>query len=314
MTTRQGLAIAFAGAALYTAAVWQATRTPTDPICKGVRLSEWIAEANSDSTSQALTTEDLQSLGPEGIEYLQYAIRLHAPGETKGIGEWLPDALRKYLPKSLYQRRSYGSLKQCRFALRQLSKIGPSAQPAIPLLVKMVQHSEESLREVAAKGLNRIGPESWDAVEDILRQSEWKSRKSILFTLTSRLSSPTPEPSRAEAERILEIFLDACADPSPEIQVVGVGGLMNCQGFYPSFFSGMDLPQRAGPVIADRANRGEGLVKGVAAHSLYYFPESIPLALDTLQLMAAGPSSSSFTSSAQRALAVLPKTKPQHQE
>jgi HEAT repeat protein len=119
----------------------------------------------------------------------------------------------------------------------------------IPLLVEMLDHSDKSLRDAAAYGLNRIGPESWDEIERILGSTASEGRKAVLFTLTSRLSNPVPDPSQAEAERILTIFLDACADPDPEIQLLGVGGLLNCQAFYSYHFAGLNLLGRAGPVL-----------------------------------------------------------------
>ena len=137
---------------------------------------------------------------------------------------------------SLYQRESYGSVKQCLFALEQLSNLGPDAESAIPLLLEMLQHSNKSLRDAAGYGLNRIWPELLDEVEEILSRAPSEERRSILFTLTSRLSSPAPEPTKAEAGRVLDIFLSACADPDPDIRILGVGGLMNCSGLLLSSF------------------------------------------------------------------------------
>ncbi|WP_294396606.1 hypothetical protein [Prosthecobacter sp.] len=301
------LFIAFAGIALCSAVLWFATRPPRDPVCKGVKLSEWIAKANRDSSENRLTPEDLRGLGPEAVEFLEHSIRSHVPGETKGLGERLPNALRKYLPESLYRRDSYGSHEQCLFALEQLSNLGPEAQAAIPLLVELLDHSNNSLRDAAAYGLNRIGPASWDEIERTLGHTASKGRRSILFTLTSRLSSPAPDPTQAEVERILEIFLDACADPDPEIKLLGVGGLLNCQGFYSYHFGGLDLPGRAGPVVASCLNRGEGILKVVSARALYYYPESIHLAVPELELME-GDSSSFYSDPARATLQVYQKT------
>lgn len=284
------LSIAFAGVALCSAMVWFEIRPPRDPVCKGVKLSEWIANANRDSAKITITTEDLRGLGPEAVEFLKYSIRSHVPGEAKGLGERLPDAFRKYLPKSLYRRHSYGSCEQCLFALEQLSKLGPEAQAAIPLFVELIEHSENSLREAAAYGLNKMGSASWDEVERVLGHTASKGRKVLLFTLTSRLASPAPRPTQAEVARILEIFLDACADPDPEVKLLGVGGLLNCRCFYPSRFAGLDLAGRAGPVVARCLNRGDGILKVVSAEALYYYPESIPLALHELELMEGDPS------------------------
>lgn len=270
-------------------------------------MSEWIAEANRDWSKNRITLEDLRSIGPEAVEFFQYSIRRHVPGETKGLGERLPKALRQYLPDSLYRRKRYGSHEQCLYALEQLSNLGPQAQPAIPLLVEMLDHSDKSLRDASAYGLNRIGTESWDEVEEVLGRTTSVGRRSILFTLTSRLSGPAPEPSQAEVQRILEIFLDACADPDPEIQLLGVGGLLNCQAFYSYHFAGLDLSSRAGPVVASCLSRGEGILKVVSARALYYYPESIHLALPALELMA-GDSSSFYSDPARATLRVYQKT------
>jgi hypothetical protein len=250
-------------------------------------MSEWIAEANRSWDSNKIKPEDLRSMGPEAVEFLEYSISMHVPGKTNGLGEWLPDSFRKYLPNSLYVQEPYGSHKQCIYALEHLSHLGPKAQPAIPLLVWLLGHEDNSLREAAAYGLNRIGPESWDEVESILGSTSSEGRRAILFTLTSRLSSPAPAPSQAEVDRILEIFLEACADPTPEIQMLGIGGLLNCQASYSHLFTGKDLPGRAGPVIAGCLNRGQGTLKVGCARALFYYPESVPLAGPALELMAA---------------------------
>ena len=306
MTKLRGFSITLAGMALCSAALWYMTRPPRDPVCNGVKLSEWIAEANRDWSKNAITPEDLRSLGPEAVEFLEYSIRSNVPGETKGLGDRLPEALRQYLPDSLYHRERYGSQEQCLYALEQLSNLGPQAQPAIPLLVEMLDHSDKSLRDASARGLNRIGPESWDEVDGILGRTSSESRRSILFTLTSRLSSPAPDPSKAEVQRILEIFLNACADPDPEIQLLGVGGLLNSQAFHSYQFGGLDLPGRAGPVVAGCLNRGKGILKVVSARALYYFPESIHLAVPALELMA-GDSSSFYSDPARATLKVYQK-------
>lgn len=291
MTKLRGFSIALASMALCSATLWYVTRPPKDPAINGVRLSEWIAEANRDWSNNRISPEDLRSLGPEGVEFLEYSIRSNIPGETKGVGERLPDALRDHLPDDLYRREPYGSQEQCLYALEQLSNLGPEAQPAIPLLVEMLDHSNESLRQAAAYGLNRIGPESWDEVEEILGRPASDGRRAILFTLTSRLSSPAPTPSNAEVGRILELFLHACADPDPEIQLLGVGGLYNCQAFHSHLFAGQDLSGRAGPAVASCLNRAEGTLKVVSARTLSYYPASIHLAAPALELMAEDASS-----------------------
>jgi hypothetical protein len=83
-----------------------------------------------------------------------------------------------------------------------------------------------------------------------------------------------------------QIFLDACSDPNPEIQLLGVGGLLNCKANYSYLFTDLDLPGRAGPAVANCLNRGEGTLKVVSARALYYYPESIHLATHSLKAMA----------------------------
>lgn len=299
--------------ALCVMALWYRTRPPKDLVSEGVKMSDWIEEANRDWGKNPIKPDDLRSMGSEAEEFLEYSIRKNVPGETIALGERLPDSLRGHLPDSLYRRESYGSLKQCLFALEQLSNLGPEAQPAIPLLLEMLEHPNKSLRDAAGYGLNRIGPESWDEVEEVLRRTDSEARRSVLFTLTSRLSSPAPEPSESDSSRILDIFLDACADPNSEIQILGVGGLMNCRASYSYHFMHQNLPDRAGPVVADCVNRGAGLLKVVAARALYYYPESINLAAATLDAMAAD-SDSFYSDPASRTLQVLPKVHPQNKQ
>ena len=313
MSKLKGPFIAVAVASLVAAALWYGTRPPKDPVSNGVKMSEWIEEANRDWSKNPIKREDLRSMGPEALKFMEYSIRKSVPGETIALGDRLPDSLRKHLPDSLYQRESYGSLKQCLFALEQLSNLGPDAEPAIPLLLEMLQHPNQSLRDAAAYGLNRIGPESWDEVKGILSRTGSEARRSVLFTLTSRLSSPAPEPSDSEAERILDIFLDACADPDPEIQILGVDGLLNCRAFYSHHFTHQKLPDRAGPVIADYVNRGAGSLKVAAVRALYYYPESIGLAAATLDTMAAD-SDSFYSDPARRTLQVISEPRSQNKE
>ena len=305
--------IALVTAALCAAALWYGTRAPKDPVSNGVKMSEWIDKANRDWSKNPIKPDDLRGMGSEAREFLEYSIRKNVPGENIALGERLPNSLRGHLPDSLYRRESYGSLKQCLFALEQLSNLGPEAQPAIPLLLEMLEHPNKSLRDAAGYGLNRIGPESWDEIEEVLRRTGSEARRSVLFTLTSRLSSPAPEPSDSEAARILDIFLDACADPDPEIQMLGVGGLLNCRAFYSHHFTHQKLPDRAGPVIADCVNRGAGSLKVAAVRALYYYPESIGLAAATMDTMAAD-SDSFYSDPARRTLQLIPKSRSQNEE
>jgi len=250
-------------------------------------LSEWIKEANRDSDKNPIKEKDLNRIGSKAVPFLIYSIKKNIPGETQCFGELFPTAIRKYLPKKLYQRKPYGSFDQCLYALEKLSDLGANAKPAIPLLLKIVDHPQESLRFAAAMGLNSIGPESWDDVVKILSRTGSKARRSILLTLTHRLSTPAPTPSTVERKRILEILLNACVDSDPEIQQLGVGGLMNCRAFHSYQFTDLDLPHRAGPVIANCLNYGDGMLKVVSARALYYYPESVDLAIDNLEQMAA---------------------------
>ena len=305
--------IALVVIALCATALWYGTRPPKDPVSKGVKMSDWIEEANRDWSKNPIKSDDLRSMGSDAEEFLEYSIRRNVPGESIALGERLPDSLRGHLPDSLYRRESYGSLKQCLFALEQLSNLGPEAQPAIPLLLEMLEHPNKSLRDAAGYGLNRIGPESWDEVEEVLRRTGSEARRSVLFTLTSRLSAPAPEPSESDSDRILNIFLDACADPDPEIQVLGAGGLMNCRAHYSYHFTHQNLPDRAGPVIADCVNRGAGLLKVVAVRALYYYPESIDLAAATLNNMAAD-SDSFYSDPARRTLQVIREPRSQKEK
>ena len=78
--------IALVVIALCATALWYGTRPPKDPVSKGVKMSDWIEEANRDWSKNPIKSDDLRSMGSDAEEFLEYSIRRNVPGESIALG------------------------------------------------------------------------------------------------------------------------------------------------------------------------------------------------------------------------------------
>ena len=262
-------------------------RPPDDVKINGAQLSGWLEESNFDQTKSPIQLAELEKNVPATVEYIIHFLEVERPRQELGIGHSLPTSAHKFLPKELLLTENVGREKQTLFALNRLSELGPQSEPAIPILEEYLSQSSKSLRDAASIALHNIGPASWGTVERILRDGSSDQKSAIVFSLTSRLSKPAPETSLKEKQRIIEIFLEACEDTNPEIQLTGVSGLMNSKAYYNHLFRESNMLDPAGPAVAKCLNLSDGLLKRNSARTIKFYLESLPLCRSTLDKMAA---------------------------
>ncbi len=261
-----------------------AARTPKDAVCRGIHLSEWLQASVRDWGKSRIQPEDLRAVRPNPAAYIAHFAQRVQPSEYEIIGPWAPAWLRSQLPVSWLQPIHRGSLNQCDYALHALTWLGVDAEPAMPILFRFLDDPNKGIRTTAASAINGIGPASWPEVLRTLRQGSPQARIALLFTLPDRLSSPpTPIPTDYDKEQTVELLLQACRDPNPEIQTVAVGALGNCRAYY---LGSTPLLTPAVLAMIDCIEHGKGSVCVIAARNLPPFGSEASAALPALKAMA----------------------------
>jgi len=199
------IALAMAGLTVW----WR--RPPTDPVINGLRLSEWL-ERRSPWTP--VDEQAIRASGPDAGRYLGYVIRKNRPLDENGVVKFIRYRSRTF---ARAQKRSY---EQCFSAVIVLTRLGPSAESAIPDLLSLLDSSypDETFPRCAAVALHSIGPASWDEVDDALKRGSPMAKKRLLWTITARFTPPTPAPSDSELSLIEATLERCCRDPDAEVR------------------------------------------------------------------------------------------------
>lgn len=83
------------------ATCWMFFRPPEDPLCKGMRLSEWLDSADGDFRVSPIQKEDLRAIGPKAAPFLAYYLRCNDPNGEIGILQKMRLWLQSALPPSM---------------------------------------------------------------------------------------------------------------------------------------------------------------------------------------------------------------------
>jgi hypothetical protein len=99
-----------------------------------------------------------------------------------------------------------------------LTWLGPSAEPAIPELLSLLDSSDGDLNAVAAAALNGIGSASWNKVDNVLRHGTPRAKMLLLANMPHRFAPPKPLPSDSELTLIEASLEQCCHDPDAEVR------------------------------------------------------------------------------------------------
>ena len=153
MTTRRRIILSSAAVvlALLVVTIWIASPSgPPDPVYGGHRLSWWVSDAQAAKSPQILPP----GIDSNAIPYLLQTLKTADSGFHKAYLHLYPN-----LPTSVRNRlaQPLTAVQRKFFALLFLSSMGPTARPAIPQLVLMVNtHEGEHPRIDAIYALSMI--------------------------------------------------------------------------------------------------------------------------------------------------------------
>lgn len=293
---------------------WKFLKPPEDPLCRGVRLSEWLQTPNLDLNSSPIQKDDLRSIAPKAVPFLAYYLQCNRPQTRKGIVAWMPPWLQAKLPPSLVGSKDVEPVKsqtRCLFALDALFWLGPDAKSALPTLLMLLNAPDNELNcglnYESARAIHGLGPASWPAVLKVLHSGSMEARRAVIFYLPTRFAgSPPPAATEADKKSTVNLLLEACLDPNAVIQVEGLHALAQC---WRSPQGSLPLLDPAVPVIIRCMEKGKENVPEVAAHTLTLFPQHARTIIPALKKLE-GSSNPAYRLAAIRALKSIEQQKP----
>lgn len=170
---------------------WWANRGPREPVLEGKKLSWWFTQGidqQDSATVQRLTADQLRSLGPGALDWLCYRATQTSVWDMKR-----PDSNEGWMRRTSWWLRenwfehSVSRFERIRFeAIAALAELGPEAPPAIPALVKAIRTADHDGSLVATDALIGMGPVSWPAIRDAMKNGDSRTRGLLLYKLDGR--------------------------------------------------------------------------------------------------------------------------------
>ena len=149
---------------------------------EGKPVSEWAREMNDARLNEA-ASEAFEEMGAEAVPDLIRALRrsgsIWRRSFYRGVAK-LPDGWRTRL---ISHFRPYEVVVQKVGAARALQKLGPAAEPAIPVLTNLLQSGDRSLSVQAALTLGTIGSNSVPALIECMQSSDPYVRSMCVYSL-----------------------------------------------------------------------------------------------------------------------------------
>src|SRR5438093_596536 len=141
------------------------------PSYDGKSLSFYLRDFNhpKDSAEYGKTTNALFHLGQDAAPHLARALGKKDPKILKVLWTVLPDAVTRYLPDPM---EAWVVRNEAYFLLKNL---GPTAKPAVPQLIRLLEDNNPEVRDHAAEILGGIGPGSPAAVTALVTAIQRKT-------------------------------------------------------------------------------------------------------------------------------------------
>lgn len=136
-----------------------------EPVMKGKKLSEWVAELNSKERSTRLSAigallslgEKAQSATPALIPLLKDEDDDVRTGALEAMAQIGGPQLKQALPELAELLKDPLCVS---YSIGVLTVMGPDAKPAVPHLLELMKGKNEKVRKLAADALKKIDPES----------------------------------------------------------------------------------------------------------------------------------------------------------
>ena len=277
------------------AAWWMFFKPPEDPLCNGVRLSEWLERPGWNQGRPPIQPEDLRAISHKAVPFLAHYLHNNCPQYRKGVAARMPDWLRMKLPPTWIEREVVGNRDACQHALVALEWLGADAEPALPTLIKLQNRSGGMLGFLPARTIHGIGPASWPAVLEVWQSGSTTARKAIIWELPRRFDSALAA-TDAEKKRSIDLLLQACSDPDPWVQYTASQSLGICRR---RNVGAVWVFDPAIPVLIRIAEVGGVPAPEAATYALSEFPEHSGVIVPALKKIAAtGPYRGSWAASA----------------
>lgn len=197
--------------------VWRAV-PPRDPVCNGMRLSEWLRKMDWNESTSPIHKSDLQALGPSGIRYIAYTARRTAPRDFR-----MPRALRPLIPNrmipSLTRR---GSSEESNFAISVLGWLSDQSECARSELISMMDDTDPSISMGAVMHLNERRPLSWPEVSRVLDRKEPAAKKYLLRSMLTRVRLTNDLPQEADLVSIMALLRKGFHDSNSSVRVAAL--------------------------------------------------------------------------------------------
>lgn len=146
---------------------------PAEPSVAGMSLTYWATRVNGLAEESEPAMQAIRSMGPAGINAL---IRSFRTGE----GSWVQGEKR---PQSWSVRQH---------AAEALTKLGPEARSAVPVMLEALRSSDRSIREQAAEALGRMGDDSQPVVAALINALEDEATEYNAMKSLARLGEKNP--------------------------------------------------------------------------------------------------------------------------
>jgi len=174
--------------------------SPDEPVYQGKRLRAWLDEAYRTRDLQALTNA-VRQMGTNALPALLRMVRLRDGWLVQQI-EFLPNS-RDMLPERL--ARDYHTM-----AVWGFNALGPTAGPAVPALIALLDNRDTAVRATAAACLRASAPEAQETVpvwirclSDLVKRADFAGGDGAALAVNAAMALSTFGPAAKEAIPIL---------------------------------------------------------------------------------------------------------------
>jgi hypothetical protein len=185
-------------------------KEPSEPVYRGKRLSEWLANNNQGSSPE--TDEAVRRMGTNAIPTLLRMLQ----ARDSSLTTWLLRLARK---QHLMKFDHTGDFMKNAHAAHAFDILGADARDAVPELIKILdQNISVHSRNYTAWALGGIGPPAAKAVPTLLRATADTNyvRRGAIYALGK---------IRAQPELVVPALTNLLTGPDPNVRAITISSL-----------------------------------------------------------------------------------------